>query len=242
MGLPIPGCSQFSPWEGLFHSGKFCILQQSATVHMLWWHVDVGNTRTHGECDSRGEAVSSVSQIREPGSAIFPHDTKFESARWYALQTRSRHERVVNHQLQMRGFSTFLPFVTEVHRWSDRRKLIETPLFPCYVFVRLVPTSEARVRVLRSDGVVRFVGQHAEGTPIPDEQIESVRTLLSHRVPWASQPFVTVGQRVRIHGGALEGVEGFVVSGDGHDTLVVSVDAIQRSLAVRIRGYDIEIL
>lgn len=186
--------------------------------------------------------MSSVSQIGEPRSATLPLDARVESACWYALQTRSRHERVVTHQLQARGLSTFLPFVSEVHRWSDRRKLIETPLFPCYVFVRLVPTSEARVHVLRTDGVVRFVGQPVEGTPIPDEQIESVRTLLSHRVPWASQPFVKMGQRVRIHGGALEGVEGFVVSGDGHDTLVVSVDAIQRSLAVRIRGYDIEIL
>jgi transcription antitermination factor NusG len=209
---------------------------------MLSWHVDVGNTRTHGECDSGGEALSIVSQIGEPRSAPLAFDAGVEFAHWYALQTRSRHERVVTHQLQLRGFSSFLPVVTEVHRWSDRRKLIETPLFPSYVFVRLVPTSQARVQVLRTDGVVRFVGQHAEGTPIPDEQIESVRTLLSHRVPCTRQPFVKAGQRVRIHGGALEGVEGFVVSADGQDTLVVSVDAIQRSLAVRIRGYDIEVL
>jgi transcription antitermination factor NusG len=186
--------------------------------------------------------LSTVGQIGEPRNATLPLDAGVEFAHWYALLTRSRHERVVTHQLQIRGFSTFLPVVTEVHQWSDRRKLVETPLFPSYVFVRLVPTSKARVHVLRTDGVVRFVGQHVEGTPIPDEQIESVRTLLSHRVPCTSRPFVKVGQRVRIHGGALEGVEGFVVSADGHDTLVVSVDAIQRSLAVRIRGYDIEIL
>src|ERR1700746_1708323 len=168
-----------------------------------------------GECDSGGEALSSVSQIGEQQSTTLPFAARVESARWYALQTRSRHERIVTHQLQMRGFNTFLPVVTEVHRWSDRRKMIETPLFPSYLFVRLVPTSEARVHVLRTNGVLRFVGQHAEGTPIPDEQIESVRTLLAHHVPCASQPVVRVGQRVRIHGGALEGVEGFVVSGDG---------------------------
>lgn len=165
---------------------------------------------------------------------------------WYAIQTRSRHEKAVANQLQIRGITSFLPLVTEIHRWSDRRKVVELPLFSSYVFVQLVNCNEACARVLRIEGVVRFVGRYgshyAEGTPIPDEQIESVRALLAQNVPWVTHPFLEVGQRVRIRGGALDGVEGVFLSREGGDTLVVSVNAIQRSLAVRITGYDIEVL
>ena len=161
---------------------------------------------------------------------------------WYAIQTRSRHERIVVHQLQMRGVTTFLPLITEVHRWSDRRKIVELPLFTCYVFVRVATTNEDRVRVLRTDGVVRFVGPTCEGTVIPEEQIESVRTLVAQNVPWASHPFLKAGQRIRIRGGALDGLEGIFQSRNGEDSLIVSVDAIERSLSVRIKGYDFEVV
>jgi transcription antitermination factor NusG len=162
--------------------------------------------------------------------------------RWYAILTRSRHEKLVAKQLRMRGVTTFLPLVTEIHRWSDRRKLVELPLFSAYVFVQVVTPSEMRARVLHTEGVLRFVGQHAEGTPIPEEQIESVRAVLAQNIPCVNHPFLKAGQRVRIRGGALDGVEGVVLSRNGDDTLVVSIDAIQRSLAVRITGYDIEVL
>jgi transcriptional antiterminator NusG len=162
--------------------------------------------------------------------------------RWYALQTRARHERMVKRHLDDCGIVTFLPTATEVHRWSDRKKKVEVPLFSGYVFVQVAPTNEERVRVLRADGVVRFVGTSAEGTPIPEEEIESVRSLINQKVPWAAHPFLKVGQRIRIRGGALDGVEGIFQSPRGEDMLVVSVDAIQRSLSISIRGYNIEIV
>jgi transcription antitermination factor NusG len=84
------------------------------------------------------------------------------------------------------------------------------------------------------------VGARGEGTPIDEEQIESVRLLLEQGMPVCSHPFLQVGQRVRIRSGALDGMEGILVSRNGDDTLVISVDAIQRSLAVRVEGYDVE--
>ena len=120
--------------------------------------------------------------------------------------------------------------------------MVEVPLFSSYVFVQLITTNDARARVLHTEGVVRVVGRNAEGTPIPDEQIESVRRVLAQNVPWVSHPFLKAGQRVRIRGGALDGVEGVFLSENRDDTLVVSVEAIQRSLAVRITGYDIEVI
>jgi transcription antitermination factor NusG len=159
---------------------------------------------------------------------------------WYAVQTRARHEKVVSQRLRESGLTTFLPLVTEIHRWSDRKKSVELPLFACYVFVRLVPTSEERLRVLRIDSVLNFVGVRGQGTPIPDLQIDAVRTLIDEELPWSTHPFLKIGQRVRIRSGALNGLEGVLVSRNGDRTLVLSVDAIQRSLAVRIEGYDVE--
>jgi transcriptional antiterminator NusG len=159
---------------------------------------------------------------------------------WYAVHTRARHERVVAHRLREQGVNTFLPLVTEVHRWSDRRKSVELPLFGCYVFVKLCPTGEERLRVLRIDGVFRFVGDRGLGTPIAEWQIEAIRTLIGQQIPWSAHPFLQIGQRVRVRGGSLDGVEGILLARNDDSTLVVSIDAIQRSLAVRIQGYDVE--
>ena len=77
---------------------------------------------------------------------------------WYAVQTRSRHEKMVARQLESQGFATFLPLTTQLRQWSDRRKLVELPLFPGYTFVRMVYQPEQRLRVLSTEGIVSFVG------------------------------------------------------------------------------------
>ena len=159
---------------------------------------------------------------------------------WYAVQTRARHERVVVQRFHDKGLTTFLPLVTEVRRWSDRLKSVELPLFSCYVFVKIMDTNEDRLKVLRTDSVFDFVGVPRQGTPIPDDQIDAVRTIVGERINWQSHPFLKIGQRVRIRSGALDGVEGILVGRNGDRTLVVSIDAIQRSLSVRIEGYDLE--
>jgi transcription antitermination factor NusG len=84
------------------------------------------------------------------------------------------------------------------------------------------------------------VGASGEGVAIPEEQIDAVRGLIEGPMPWSSHPFLKIGQRVRIRSGALDGLEGILVSRNGDRTLVISVDAIQRSLAVRVEGYEVE--
>lgn len=167
-------------------------------------------------------------------------DVTPKALQWYAVHTRARHEKVVAQRLQEGGVATFLPVVTEEHRWSDRKKLVEVPLFSCYVFVQLAPTSEERARVLNIDSVLQFVGIGGQGTPIPSSQIDAVRTLMDERILWSCHPYLKVGQRVRIRSGALNGLEGILVERSKDRTLVLSVDAIQRSLAVRIEGYQVE--
>ncbi len=163
-----------------------------------------------------------------------------EVENWYGLQTRPRHEKIVAQRLEERGVTTFLPLVTEVHRWSDRKKSVQMPLFSCYVFAKFVPNRSDRLRVLRVDGVFGLVGASGEGTPFPDAQIDAVRSLVETELPWSSHPFLKIGQRVRIRSGALDGMEGILVSRNGDRTLVISVEAIQRSLAVRVEGYEVE--
>jgi transcription antitermination factor NusG len=161
---------------------------------------------------------------------------------WFAVQTRARHEKVVAERLDERGITSFLPLVKVLHRWSDRRKTVESPLFSCYVFAKLAATSDQRFRTLTVNGVLALVGPGGRGAPIPDQQIESVRKVVQEQMPCQPYPFLKIGQRARIRGGALEGVEGVLVSQKQSRTFVVSVDAIQRSLAVRIEGYDLELV
>jgi transcription antitermination factor NusG len=171
----------------------------------------------------------------EQGNAGSPHQP-----RWYAVRTRSRHEKLVARQLENQGIESFLPVVSQVHKWSDRRKQVDSPLFSGYAFLRMIHSSEERVRVLRTQGVVSFVGVHGAGTPIPDHQIEDIKTLVASRMPYQERAFVQVGQRVRVRGGALDGVQGILVAENGDRSLVISVEPIQRSLYVRVAGYDVE--
>jgi transcription antitermination factor NusG len=163
-----------------------------------------------------------------------------EAPRWYALHTRARHEKAIELRLRDQGMETFVPTTLEVHRWSDRKKKVEVPLFSCYVFVRCGLSAEDRTRVYQVESVHGFVGSRGASLPIPDEQIDSIRRVLSQTAPWRSYPFLKVGQRVRVRGGAMDGVEGVFVSENGDHSLIISVDAIQRSMAVRIDGYDVE--
>ena len=159
---------------------------------------------------------------------------------WYAVRTRSRHEKVVERQLQGQGIEGFCPVISQIRQWSDRRKQIESPLFPGYAFVRIASSPEEKVRVLQTPGVVELVGRHGHGLPIPSEQIDAVRILVASKTPFMKHGFLKVGQRVRVRGGSLNGVEGILVAQNGSRNLVISVEPIQRSLSIRIDGYQIE--
>jgi transcription antitermination factor NusG len=140
-------------------------------------------------------------------------EAKHEMAKgvyWFAVFSRSRHERTVATALTYTGVTTFLPLVSEMHFWSDRRKLVDVPLFPGYVFVQIPNSPEARLHVLKTSGVVRFVGNRYGAVPIPDKEISDVRTVLDHKLGCSPHPFLQLGQHVRIRGGSLDGVEGIL--------------------------------
>ena len=159
---------------------------------------------------------------------------------WYAVRTRSRHEKLVARQLLNQGIQSFLPVVTKINQWSDRQKQVEEPLFAGYAFVRLDHSSNDRIRVLRTQGVVNFVGVQGSGIAIPDQEIENITTLLASRISYQERPYLHVGQRVRVCGGALDGLEGILTAENSDRSVVISIGLIQRSLSVRVAGYNVE--
>lgn len=172
--------------------------------------------------------------------AVVRPEVTLSDSSWYAIQTLPRHEKKIAAELQQKSIESFLPLLSEKHQWTDRRVSINTPLFPGYVFVRITQDQATRVAVLRTVGVRNFVGMRGMGDPIPDSQIDGVRAVVSKGVPFSASTFINVGQRVRVRGGSLEGVEGIVTSVNGDKSLVISVDLIQKSLAIRITGFAVE--
>ncbi len=183
--------------------------------------------------------MSSASQSYEVDSRLSPLVSQ-DALHWYALHIRARHEKAIERRLRDQGMETFVPTTIQVHRWSDRKKKVEVPLFSCYVFIRSALSAEDRTRVYQVESVHGFVGTRGSSLPIPDEQIESIQKVLTQTAPWRSYPFLKAGQRVRVRGGAMDGVEGVFLSENGDHSLIISIDAIQRSMAVRIDGYDVE--
>lgn len=158
---------------------------------------------------------------------------------WYAIRTRSRHEKVVAKQFEGLEIEHYLPLVTRMHKWANGMRPVELPLFPGYAFVRVAYTPDQRLRVLRTHGVVDFVGTNGKGIPIPDKQIEDVKTLLTNNVAFKDSSTLRVGQRVRVRGGAIDGVEGILTARRGQRSLVIFIEPIQRSLSIDLEGYDV---
>ena len=163
-----------------------------------------------------------------------------EQPRWYAIHTRARHEKSVTTQLQGTGVATFLPLIRQTHRWSDRQKTIQCVLFDCYAFVCLESYPQKHHHILKTPGVIGILGIRGVGLPIPEKEIENIRNLLANNISCTPYPFLRTGRRVRIRGGCMDGLEGILVAKNSDQSLVVSINMIQRSLAVRIDGYDVE--
>jgi transcription antitermination factor NusG len=155
-----------------------------------------------------------------------------EGTLWYALHVRTRFEKVVARNLRGKGYEEFLPLYTRTNRWSDRVKQIELPLFPGYVFCRFNPYD--RLPVLTVPGVNAIVGIGKNLLPVEESELDAIRTVLksgSCCEPW---PFLEVGQRVRVEYGPLAGTEGLVTTVKNTHRLVISINMLQRSVAVEI--------
>lgn len=157
--------------------------------------------------------------------------------RWYAVRTRSRHEKKVAQQLAGRGIEAFLPLVKRWSRWKDRRKWVEFPLFPGYCFGRF--PMAARLRVLKAVGVVGLVGRNGAPEPVPDEEIEAVRRVVASPIPYDPCPELIPGRPVEVVRGPLMGVRGLLIRKDAKARLLIVVNAIRQGATLEIDAADV---
>ena len=156
---------------------------------------------------------------------------------WYAIRTRSRHEKLVHQQLGSRGVDSFLPTVDRRRRWKDRWKTVSFPLFPGYCFARF--PYQDRLSVLTAVGVVQILGINGHATPVPDHEIDAVRLLVTSTLPLDPHPYLREGMEVEVIRGPLAGVRGVLVSKGARARLVVAIHLIQQAASVELDAADV---
>ena len=156
----------------------------------------------------------------------------WDELHWYALYTKSRHEKVVEEGLQKKGIETFLPLRKLTRHWSDRVKQIEEPIFKGYLFVQI--SLKRQLEVLRSHGSVRLIGFNSHPVPVSERELEALRRFVQEEISVDPYPYLAKGDRVYIRSGPLQGIEGFIARKDRHTRLVISLDLLMQSISVEV--------
>jgi transcription antitermination factor NusG len=157
---------------------------------------------------------------------------------WFAIWTRSRHEQVVREQLERKGFHAFLPTVTRWSRWKDRRKKVDWPLFPGYCFARF--DAAERLKVLTCTGVVSIVSFNGDIAPIPEQEIDAIRSLVQSDLQYDPCPLIREGTVVEVIHGPLKGVIGRLTRKGAHARLMLAVDLIGQAVTVEVDAADVK--
>ena len=171
-------------------------------------------------------------------SSAVTEAANLSDARWVAVYTVARHEKVVARQLEERRIETFLPLYRSLRRWKDRRKEVELALFPSYVFVRI--RTGNKLPVLQVPGVVNIVTFNGELAALPDQEINALRNGLENQFCAEPCPYLKVGKRVRVVRGPMAGAEGILSRKKDRYRFVISVDVLMRSVAVEVDASDLE--
>jgi transcription antitermination factor NusG len=228
----------WSPTEESKYSVLKCVLPSGPEIN-----TGCGKKRCYSGIG--GALLEKLSPTQMLTQSLTPGVAKFEEAplslgseAWFAVFTSSHHEKkVVQHFLQQR-IENFLPLYSEIHHWTNRRKVaVQLPLFPNYVFVRI--ERGQRGRVLQVPGVLSLVGCGYDPTPLPDSEIEWLRSGL-HLRNFEPHPYLVVGERVRIKAGTLAGMEGILLRKKNNLRVVLTVASIKQSVAVEVDAQDVE--
>jgi transcriptional antiterminator NusG len=160
---------------------------------------------------------------------------------WFAICVKSRHEFRVLELLSRAEIEAFLPTIERRMKWKDRKKLVTFPLFPGYLFVHIPERKDIMLTVLKTYGVVRFLGNTPrDPDPVPEIQITSLMKIVESKEPIEPYPFLKEGELVRITSGPLAGVEGIFQEKRDHHILVLSVDILQQGASVKIDACEVE--
>lgn len=156
---------------------------------------------------------------------------------WYAAYTASRHEKTVAEHLRHREVECFLPLFESVRRWNNGRHTVQLPLFPGYVFVRMA--MREKLRVLQVPGLVQLVSFQGAPAALPEAEIEKLRTALHSGVTAQPYRYLSIGSKVEISRGPLQGMQGILLRHQGQFRVVLSVDMIMRSMVVEVDALDV---
>ena len=161
---------------------------------------------------------------------------------WYVVHTCSRHEPKVEMGLSRKGVEVFLPTVKVRSRRRDRVQMLEVPLFPGYLFVHTDLRDFDYHHILRQDGVVRILGSKGQHTPVPEDTVDSIRTLVNSGQPVFSWSKLAPGKRVRVVDGPLAGATGVILRlKKGKSRLVVGVELLGRSVCTELAEESVEV-
>jgi len=178
------------------------------------------------------ESADAVSGFNEPVATRTINPPITESTQWFALVVKPRFDKAVAQALESKGYPTLVPVYKKHHKYGGRLKHFELPLFPGYVCCRF--DVQARLAILTTPGVIRVLGIRNTPIPLSDSEINSLQTAIKAQIPIEPFPFVNAGQRVRITGGVLAGVEGIVLGEKAGLRLVLSITLLQRSVVLEI--------
>jgi transcription antitermination factor NusG len=157
---------------------------------------------------------------------------------WYAVYTVPQHEQSALKQLDIREIESFLPAYETVRVWKNRqRKKLVLPLFPTYLFVHI--NSRERIRVLQTPGVLQIVGNNRESVPLPDSEVEFLRSSICRQ---RVEPYreLVVGKRVRIKSGVMQGLQGTLVKKRSGMRFVLTLELINQHAAIQVDAEDLE--
>lgn len=159
---------------------------------------------------------------------------------WYAVYTRSKAERKVLAEFERMGIVSYLPLVTRIKQWSDRRKKVIEPLFRSYIFVLSHETDH--FKVTQTEGVLKIVGFGKKPVKIPDQQIEAIRYYvddLTHEEEVEPEN-LNIGQLVRVKHGPMEGLIGRLIRNKNKFRLIVMIEAVGKSITINIPRTRVE--
>jgi transcription antitermination factor NusG len=157
---------------------------------------------------------------------------------WYAVFTVPQNEKSVVKHLDLREIESFLPTYETVRVWKNRQRMkIVLPLFPSYLFVHI--NSRERAKVLQSPGVLHIVGNGRKYVPLPDPEIEFLRSSLCRQRIEPYREFV-VGQKVRAKSGVMQGVCGTLVRKGSGVRFVLTLELINQHAALLVDAEDLE--
>jgi transcriptional antiterminator NusG len=151
---------------------------------------------------------------------------------WYALQLRAKWESKVALALVAKGYDVLYPTYRSAVTRGRTSVMLERPLFPSYVFCHL--RDGASGKIVTTPGVIRIVGSGRWPTPIPDSEISAIHKSIAADLPRFPCKFIPTGSRVRIENGPLAGAEGALVGESNSRNLIISINLLQRSVAVRV--------